>query len=133
MILKSLRINQLSPEAMDWYTRYLAAFEARNADELFAFVAKDAVVEVGGRLPYYGQNALRASLDSYFKAFDRIEHELLNIYGADNEFGAEMLSHFTRAGHAEAVTVPSATFYSRDNEGLLTSLRHQIDDTALWP
>lgn len=131
MILKSLRINQLSPEAMDWYTRYLAAFEAMDADAFFAFLAEDAVVQVNDRLPYYGHAGARASLERYFRAFDRVVHEPLNIYGADNEFGVEMLTHFTPTGRAAPIVVPSTSFYTRGAAGLLISIRHQVADAAL--
>jgi hypothetical protein len=131
MILRSLRTNQLTPAGMDWYTRYLHAFESLNLETYFAFVAPDAEIHVNDRMPYYGRESVRASLQRYFAAFDRVEHEPLNIYGTDGEFAAEMLTHFTPAGRATATMVPSTSFYIRNASGLLSSLRHQIDATAL--
>lgn len=131
MILKSLRTNQLSTSAMAWYECYLQALEARDSEIYLTFLSQDVVMQINDRVPYYGHGGVLSSLQEYFGAFDRIEYEPLNIYGADHDFAVEMLTHFKPVGRADSAVVPNMSFYTRDSSGLLTSVRRQVDDTAL--
>jgi hypothetical protein len=130
MILTSLRINQLSDAGMDWYARYLESFEACDVDAFLSFLAVDCVVQTNSRVPYYGHDGLRRTLRRYFRAFE-VLHEPINIYGGDNQFGTEMLTHFRPRGGGEAIVIPTVSFYDRSKNGLLNSIRHYVDDSPL--
>ena len=123
MILASLRTNQLSPAAAEWYLRCLSAFETQDVDAYFMFLADDCIVQTNSRVPYYGHDGLRKSLRRYFMAFEAVEHEPLNIYGRDDQFGTEMLTHFTPVGGKPTIVIPSTSFYDRGPDGLLRSIR----------
>jgi hypothetical protein len=130
MIHTSIRTNQLTDAAFEWYARYLESFEARNLDAYLSFLAVDCVVQSNSRLPYYGHDGLRETLERYFEAFE-VVHEPINIYGSDNQFGTEMLSHFIPKGGRERIIIPTVSFYDRKRDGLLHSIRHYVDDAPL--
>lgn len=130
MILTSLRTNQLSGAGMDWYARYLASFEACDVDTFLSFLAVDCVVQTNSRMPYYGHDGLRKTLQRYFEAFE-VVHEPINIFGCDDQFGTEMLTHFRSRGGAEPILIPAVSFYTRTRSGLLNSIRHYVDDSPL--
>ncbi|MGH6949521.1 MAG: nuclear transport factor 2 family protein [Vitreimonas sp.] len=130
MILTSLQTNQLTDATFEWYARYLESFEARNLDAYLSFLSVDCVVQSNSRLPYYGHDGLRETLQRYFEAFE-VVHELINIYGCDDQFGTEMLTHFTPRGKNEPVVIPTVSFYERKRDGLLRSIRHYVDDAPL--
>jgi hypothetical protein len=130
MILTSLRTNQLTDAGLQWYGAYLAAFEACDVDAFLSFLAVDCVVQTNSRLPLYGHDGLRETLYRYFHAYD-VVHEPLNIYGRDDQFGTEMLTHFKPRGQNTPIVIPTVSFYDRGAAGLLQSLRHYVDDTPL--
>lgn len=130
MIVTSIRTNQLTDAAFEWYARYLESFEARNLDAYLSFLAVDCVVQSNSRVPYYGHDGLREALERYFDAF-KVVHEPINIYGRDDQFGTEMLTHFKPKGASEPILIPSVSFYDRKRNGLLRSIRHYVDDAPL--
>lgn len=130
MILTSLRTNQLSEPEFEWYRRCLEAFESRNIDAYLSHLAEDCVVQSNSRVPYYGRDSLREPLKRYFEVYS-VTHELLNIFGNDRRFGAEMLTHYASRRGKETIIVPTASFYDRDSGGMLQSIRHYVDDKPL--
>jgi len=130
MILTSLRTNQLSEPEFGWYRRYLEAFESGDVDAYLSHLAEDCVVQTNSRMPYYGRDSLRAPLKRYFEVYS-VTHELLNVFGHDRRFGAEMLTHYAPRNGDEMIIVPTASFYDRDGDGMLQSIRHYVDDKPL--
>jgi hypothetical protein len=130
MILTSLQTSQLSDPAFEWYRRYLETFESRNIDAFLAYLAEDCVVQSNSRMPYYGRDSLKEPLKRYFEAYT-VTHELLNIFGDDRRFGTEMLTHYASRRGEETIIVPTATFYDRDRDGMVQSMRHYVDDKPL--
>ncbi len=130
MILTSLRTNQLTAAAFEWYARYLEAFESSDVEGYLSFLDENCVVQANSRVPYHRHDGLRETLHRYFEAF-AVVHEPINIYGCDDQFGVEMLTHFTPRGQSEAIVIPSVSFYDRSPEGRLQSLRHYVDGAPL--
>jgi ketosteroid isomerase-like protein len=130
MIITSLRTNHLSGAAFDWYASYLAAFEARNIERYLSYLAEDCVVQTNSRMPLYGHAGLRDPVQRYFEAY-AVVHDLLNIYGDDNQFAAEMLTHYTPRGASKPISIPTVSIYDRAASGTIHAMRHYVDDTPL--
>ena len=114
MIQSSLRINQLSSAGLDWLSRYLSEIEARNLDGAVEFFHDKAVTQVNDGLPLHTKVAVQGLLQRYFENFAQVEHELLNAFGTDTQFAAEMLCHYTPAASGKRITMPATAIYERD-------------------
>lgn len=132
MMLASLRVCHVSATTLDWYAAYVAEIDARASDHALAYVANDCVIQVNDALPIYGKVAFARSLAEYFETFSRIEHELVNIYGADQNFCVELLCHYTPAGAANGVTIPAAALYDRNSDGLISSIRLYVSGGGMF-
>jgi hypothetical protein len=132
MILNSLRINQVSPAGVDWLARYLCEIEARELDHAINFFHDAAVTQVNDGLPLHSKVAVRGLLQRYFEAFSHVEHEVLNVFGADSQFAAEMLCHYTPSTSGQRITMPAMAIYERDRDGLIVSMRIYISATGMF-
>ena len=126
MVLKAVRINQLSDEASDWYARYLTALDSGFPEAFRSYIDEDCVMQINNDLPLYGADVILHVLKRNWVVFERVEHEPLNIYGSDGSFAVEMLCHFTRRDDAR-VTVPGCVFVDRGDDGRALSLRMFLD------
>ncbi len=132
MILTSLRTSTLSKAGFDWYVGFVSAFDSRDETRLEPFLHQDAVFELNNYLPFYGKRTVCMALSQFWQGVEGIEHEPINIYGDDNQFAAELLSHYVRREGGAPITVPVAAFYDRDASGLLISSRMFIDLTPVF-
>ncbi len=123
MPLRSLRLNQLSDATLEWYGRLATASNTRDLETFLSFVCEDCVFQVNDALPIYGKTAFRKAMVHYHETFEKTQHEILNLYGADHHLVAEMLCHYSTNGEDKTVTMPAAAIYDRDENGQLASIR----------
>jgi hypothetical protein len=131
MILSSLRASQLSPVGLDWYTRFLGEVDGRDADQVLAGFHDACVIQVNDRLPAYSKAAIASGLSLYYQMFEKVEHEVLGIYGSDQTFVAELLCHYTPVNNG-SVTMPAAVVYERDADGLIVSMRLYVSAGSMF-
>ncbi len=81
--------------------------------------------------PLQGKAAIRQFLSDYWRAFESLEHDLLNIYGSDLSFVLEALNDYER-NDGKTVTLRAVAFTDRNHQGLVTSIRFYSDTTALF-
>lgn len=98
MRTEGLRINQLLPEAYDWYLAYLylaylAALDAKDLETYGTFLADDCMSQTNNDPPVRGKAAILQDLSYYWTTFDSLTHDLLNIYDTDSSFVLEALNH----------------------------------------
>lgn len=126
-----LRINQLSPKTYDWYLAYLQAIDTKNVEVYGNFLADDCVMQSNNDPSVQGKTAILQGLSYYWTTFDRLTHDLLNIYGTDLAFVLEALNHYKR-NDGKVVIVPAVAFTDRNKAGLVTSFRLYTDTTPLF-
>lgn len=132
MITTSLRVNQLTSSATDWYLRqYLQAMDALDIEQYAAFLADDVSLMFNNGDAIEGKEAVVGMLSSYWKSFAAIEHEPLNIYGTDSQFMLEALNHYTRHD-GKKVTTHAVALTDRNTEGLVTSVRVFADASPVF-
>ncbi len=132
MITTSLRVNQLSPAATDWYLdAYLAAMDALDVVRYAAFLADDVSLGFNNAPAVQGKAAVVAMLAGYWQGFRSIEHEPLNIYGSDERFALEARNHYVRHDGAR-VTTNAVAFTDRDAQGKVTSVRIYADASPVF-
>ncbi|MGG6269853.1 nuclear transport factor 2 family protein [Leptolyngbya sp. AN03gr2] len=111
----NLRANQLSPEAYEWYLKYLKALDTLDIEAYGKFLAQDCSLQSNNEPPMEGKDAVMQGLASYWTTFASLEHELLNIYGSDSSFVLEALNHYNRHdGKAVNLPLPSLIVTKRD-------------------
>lgn len=125
-----LRINQLSPKTYEWYLAYLQAMDTKNVQLYGTFLADECAMQFNNEAPIQGKAHIVRFLSDYWRSFDTIEHDLLNIYGTDSSFVLEALNHFRR-NDGEEVSLRAVAFTDRNAEGLATSVRIYTDTTPL--
>lgn len=126
-----LRINQLSPKTYEWYLAYLQAVDTKDVEVYGTFLADDCVMQSNNNPPIRGKAAILQGLSDYWTTFDRLTHDLLNIYGIDSSFVLEALNHYERHD-GKVVTVPAVAITDRNEAGLVTSIRLYTDTTPLF-
>lgn len=126
-----LRINQLSPQAYEWYLAYLQAIDTKNVEVYGTFLASDCVMQFNNNASVEGKAAIIQFLSDYWTSFNSLEHDLLNIYGTDSSFVLEALNHYKR-NDGQAVTIKAVAFSDRNQNGLATSVRFYTDTTPLF-
>lgn len=131
MKTENLRINQLSPEAYEWYLRYLEALDTLDIEAYGKFLASDCSVQSNNNPPMKGKEVVMQGLAEYWTAFASLEHDLLNIYGSDSFFVLEALNHYQR-NDGKTVTIRAVAFTDRNEEGLVTSVRFYTDTAPLF-
>lgn len=131
MKTNNLGINQLSPEAFQWYLTYLRAVDEREIDAYASFLAEDCVMQTNSNPPMQGKKAIIAGLAQYWQSFAGLEHDLLNIYGTDTSFVLEAWNHYTRHD-GTGVSLRAAAFTDRNSEGRVQSVRLYADVSPLF-
>jgi ketosteroid isomerase-like protein len=132
MILNSLRINQLSEKATDWYiNQYLDAMDKLDIAAYADFLADDVSIQFNNESPVSGKDAVVGMLSGYWQAFASIEHEPLNIYGSDSSFMLEALNHYVRHD-GRRVTTHAVALTDRNDQGLATSIRVFADASPVF-
>jgi ketosteroid isomerase-like protein len=127
MITTSLRVNELSPSATDWYVgEYLVAMDALDAERYSNFLAENVSMQFNNAPPVEGKAAVTAMLAGYWRSFAAIEHEPLNIYGSDERFMLEALNHYVRHD-GRKVTTRAVALTDRHAQGEVTSVRVYAD------
>lgn len=125
-----LRINQLSPKPYEWYLGYLEAIDTKNIEVYGRFLADDCVMQSNNNSPVQGKAAILQSLSEYWRTFDSVEHDLLNIYGSDSSFVLEALNYYYNYG--KAVTIPAVAKTFSNSAGLVTSFRLYTDISPVF-
>ncbi len=131
MKTKNLRINQLSPEAYEWYQTYLEALDAKDFERYGSFLSDNCIMQMNNADPVEGKSAIVANLTQYWKTFGRLEHDLLNLYGTDAAFMLEALNHYTRLD-GKPVTLRAIALTDRNEFGQVTSFRFYTDTAPLF-
>ncbi len=132
MITTTLKLNQLSPAATDWYIgQYLDAMDRLDIDAYAGFLADDVSVQFNNAPAVEGKAAVVGMLSGYWKSFGAIEHEPLNIYGTDQSFMLEALNHYTRLDGRKATTRAIA-LTDRNVDGKVTSVRIYADASPVF-
>ena len=127
MITASLRVNQLSQSATDWYAGYLSALDSADVDAWTSkYLHPECIININNDLPLDGVGEVKARLTLQWSHFSAIRHEPVNIYGNDNQFAVEMICHYERRDGKRA-DVPLATFVDRDASGRATMINIYID------
>ena len=127
----NLRINQLSPEAYQWYLSYLKVLDGKDIEGYGAFLSDDCMMQFNNNPPAQGKVAILKYLSQYWSTFGSLMHDLLNIYGSDSAFVLESLNHYQRQD-GKAVTLRAVAFTDRNEAGLITSFRFYTDTTELF-
>ena len=130
MIIANLRINQMSPEAFAWYCAYITAMDNADLKAVLACFHEDCALQINNHLPLHGHEPIAAAFERYYEAIESIEHDLLNIYGTDQQFCVEMLCVYKRRD-GTSVTLPAAVFMDRSADGRITWARSYIDATPV--
>jgi hypothetical protein len=129
--MESLVVNQLSPQAYEWFLGFLRAVDTKNPYALGTLLSERCTMQVNSDPPVEGRAAILGRLGYLWSSFRTLEHEPLGIYGTDRSFALEALNHYTRTD-APPVTLRAAAFVDRDEEALVTSIRFYTDTTALY-
>ncbi len=131
MITSNLRINQLSPQRYREYLRYLQAMDARDIEAYGKFLADNVVVQFNNEPPMQGKEAAVGGLGPYWQSFTTIEHDLINIYGDDQNYVLEALNHYVRHDNKK-VTVRAVAFTDVNADGLVDSVRIYHDVSPVF-
>jgi len=132
MITTTLKVNQLSPTAADWYIgQYLDAMDRLDIDAYADFLADDVSVQFNNAPPVEGKPAVVGMLSGYWKSFAEIEHEPLNIYGTDQSFMLEALNHYVRLD-GKKVATRAIALTDRNADGKVTSVRIYADASPVF-
>ncbi len=127
----NLRINQLSPEAYEWYLSYLKVLDDKDVEGYGAFLSEDCVMQSNNNPSVTGKIAILKYLSEYWSNFETLMHDLLNIYGSDSAFVLEALNHYQRKD-GKTVTLRAVAFTDRNEAGLVTFVRFYTDTTELF-
>ncbi len=127
----TLQINQLSPETYQQYLAYLQAMDNKDVQAYAEFLAEDCVLRMNNEPQIEGKAAIIGMSAPYWKTFQSIEHELLNIYGTDSAYVLEALNHYVRLD-GQPVTVLAVAFTDRNQKGQVTSVRLYTDVSAVF-
>lgn len=131
MIIKNLRINQLSAEAFAWYLHFLDALDARDITSYATFLSDDTTAQFDNMDVVRGKDAVIARLEPAWQQFTGLEHDLQTILGNDRSFGVESRNRYTRLD-TKQVYINGAAFYDRNEQGLVSSVRMYTDMTPLF-
>jgi len=89
------------------------------------------VAQINNNVPIYGADAIAPVLQRLKGKYRKLEREVVNVFGSDLSFGAEMLWHYTRID-GSSVTIPAAHFVDRNHEGLMISVRVYADTSPAF-
>ncbi|MBD2100956.1 nuclear transport factor 2 family protein [Leptolyngbya sp. FACHB-261] len=127
----SLRINQLSKPAYERYLRYLQALDSLDIEAYTKFLADDCEVRSNNNFPMQGKEAIMQELGAYWQSFKKLEHDLLNIYGTDQNYVLEAVNHYTLLD-GKKVSIPAVAFTDLNEDGLVKSVRFYTDTTPVF-
>lgn len=131
MKTENLKINQISPQAYEWYLGYLEAIDSKDIQKYGTYLAEACVMYQNNNAPITGKAIILEGLSQYWQTFKSLTHDLLNIYGADSSFVLEALNHYER-NDGGAVTVRAVAITERDEAGLVSSFRFYTDTTPVF-
>lgn len=130
--LRTVRINQLSPAATEWFSSVLSALDAKDLPQYLSHMSpRVRIIFNNGEMTMDGIEAVREGLGQFWQSFDTLRHEELNIYGTDGNFAHEALNHYTTLDGRE-VTIRAVAFIDRDEGGRICSLRLYGNQSPLW-
>jgi hypothetical protein len=127
----SLRINQISESAYERYLQYLQALDSLDIEAYANFLADDCEVQSNNSPPMKGKEAITQGLGAYWRSFKALEHELLNIYGTDQNYVLEAINHYTRLDEKK-VSIRAVAFTDLNEAGLVKSVRFYTDTTPVF-
>ena len=131
MKTENLAVNQLSEQAYEWYLGYLAAIDGKEVEKYGRYLAEDCVMTQNNQEPVRGKAAILSGLAQYWKTFQSLTHDLLNLYGTDSAFALEALNHYERLDGGK-VTVRAVALTDRDASGLVKHFRFYTDVTPVF-
>ena len=131
MKINKLRINQLSSQAFQKYLSYLQAMDQKDLDAYVSFLSEDCALQMNNEEPVQGKVAIAGKLGPYWKTFDKIEHDLLNIYGTDQAYVLEALNHYVRVDQRQ-VSLRAVAFTDLNDSGKVTSVRLYTDVSSVF-
>ena len=130
--LHSVRTNQLSSAATEWFETVLSALDAKDLPRYLTYLSpRVSIIFNNGEMTMEGIEAAREGLGHFWQSFGTLRHEELNIYGTDENFTHEALNHYTTLD-GRNVTTRAVAFIDRDEEGRIYSLRVYGDQSPLW-
>lgn len=131
MITQNLRINQLSSAAYERYLAYLQTIDNKDVGGYGRFLADKVTVRFNNDAPMQGKAAVLEGLGAYWQSFQLLEHDLINIYGTDEQYVLEALNHYVRAD-GQPATVHAVAFTDLDEHGLVESIRIYQDVSPVF-
>ncbi len=131
MKTNSLRINQLSESAYKRYLQYLYALDSLDIETYAKFLADDCEIQSNNEPPMKGKEAVRQGLGAYWQSFKELEHDLLNIYGTDQNYVLEAINNYTRLD-GQKVSIRAVAFTDINEDGLVKSVRFYTDTTPVF-
>ncbi|MGD1834990.1 MAG: nuclear transport factor 2 family protein [Nitrososphaeraceae archaeon] len=129
--INNLRINQLSKETFEWYISYLNTVDIKDLKSYSTYLSDNCIMQINNNQPTEGKDSILKDLSSFWKSFDKVTHDLLNIYGNDYSFVLEALNHFIK-NNGKHITIRAVAFTDRNNEGLVSSVRLYADLSPLF-
>jgi hypothetical protein len=126
-----LRINQLSEKTFQWYLGYLNAIDKRDIESYANYLSDDCSMQINNDLPVSGKDQIIKHLASLWTLYKEDTHDLLNIYGTDSSFSAEIINHFILEDGKE-IPINAVAYVDRNEDGLLTSVRLYADFSPLF-
>lgn len=130
-MLASLRVSELSEDGLAWYVRYLTALTSGDPTRLAPLLDEACEFQLNNVLPIHGRDVIALGIATYLTGVESLQPQILNIYGSDRAFAAELLHHYVRKDGAQ-ITVPAAGFVTRNEAGLVTSARAHFDATPVF-
>jgi len=130
MIMNRVQTNQLGLAATAWYLGYLEALESRDISRYANYLADDVDMRFNDAPPIEGKKAVIDNLDSQWRCFDGIIHEVLNILGSDMGFVAESLNHYTKHD-GQRITARTVVFTDRNDNGSVAAIRVYSDTSPI--
>ncbi|TRX59192.1 nuclear transport factor 2 family protein [Fulvivirga sp. M361] len=131
MKTKNLRINQLSTSAYVQYMTYLEAMDSKNVEVYGSFLADDVEMFFNNNPFGQGKEVILQGLGNYWQSFASVEHDLVNIYGTDENYVLEALNHYKRHDGKEA-TVKAVAFTDLNSDGKVKSVRLYMDTAPVF-
>lgn len=126
MKTENLRINQLSASAYEKYLAYLKAMDNKDVETYGTFLADDVEMTFNNNPFGQGKEVILEGLGKYWQSFATIEHDLMNVYGSDNNYVLEAINHYKRHD-GKSVTVKAVAFTDLNEKGKVQSVRLYMD------
>ncbi|MFG1667720.1 nuclear transport factor 2 family protein [Streptomyces sp. Y7] len=108
-----------------------AAIDGGDIDALIAYFALDGTQRFGNQEPARGHAAIAEANRSFLGALDGISHRVVSVMGNDRTTLIELDVTY-RVDGRPPVTIPVATVYDSDADGLITDYRVYFDPTPVF-